>query len=170
MIRVHIVANSDSEADQQRKLAVRDAVTDYLRDAMTRVTSVDEAKHYIKEKLPVIEKIANDTLIRCGVEPSAVVTFCKEAFDIRQYPTFRLPSGIYEALRITIGAGKGKNWWCVAYPTLCVSATGEGFEDVAAGAGFSGGLTGALENRTGYQLRFFLLDCLGKAEKRLLGK
>ena len=95
-----------------------------------------------------------------------MVTLGKEVFDTRYYDTFTLPAGVYEALRITIGEGQGKNWWCVVFPTLCVPATSDGFEDVAAGAGFPDALTSALEGESGYELRFFLLDLLGKWQSR----
>ena len=91
-----------------------------------------------------------------------MATLDKEVFDTRYYDTFTLPAGVYEALRITIGEGEGKNWWCVGFPTLCLPATSEGFEDVAAGAGFPDTLTAALEGERGYRVRFILLDLLGK--------
>ena len=78
-----------------------------------------------------------------------------------------MPAGTYDALRITVGEGQGQNWWCVVFPQLCLPAVSEGFEDTAAGAGFSDSLTGALEGE--YQVRFFLLDCLGWLENFLFG-
>lgn len=164
VIRLHVVANSDSQEDQDIKLQVRDAVNDYLGELLANVTSVEEAKAYIQESLPKIQKVANEVLIRCGVEPDAVVTFCKETFGTRLYDTFRLPAGVYEALRVTIGEGEGQNWWCVAFPTLCVPATSEGFEDVAAGAGFPERLSDALQEQESCSIRFFLLDCMGRLE------
>ena len=164
VIRLHVVANSDAQEDQDIKLQVRDAVNGYLGELLANVTSVEEAKAYIQESLPKIQKVANEVLIRCGVEPDAVVTFCKETFGTRLYDTFRLPAGLYEALRITIGEGEGQNWWCVAFPTLCVPATSEGFEDVAAGAGFPERLSDALQEQESCSIRFFLLDCMGRLE------
>ena len=142
----------------------RDAVNDFLQETLADVTSAEEARAYIAENLPKIQTIANEVLVRCGVEPDAVATFCKENFGTRLYDTFRLPAGVYEALRITIGEGEGKNWWCVAFPTLCIPATSEGFEDVAAGAGFPDRLNEALMDRESYSIRFFLLDCMGRVE------
>ena len=164
VIRLHVVANSDSQEDQDIKLQVRDAVNDYLGELLADVTSVEEAKAHTQESLPKIQKVANEVLIRCGVEPDAVVTFCKETFGTRLYDTFRFPAGVYEALRVTIGEGEGQNWWCVAFPTLCVPATSEGFEDVAAGAGFPERLSDALQEQESCSIRFFLLDCMGRLE------
>jgi len=164
LIRLHVVADSDSEADQALKLRVRDAVTESLRDAMLEIGDVNQAKVYLQENLGKIEKIANDVLRAAGSEDAAVVTLAKEAFDTRYYDTFTLPAGVYEALRITIGEGEGHNWWCVVFPSLCVPATSDGFSDVAAGAGFPDALTAALEGEDGYEIRFILLDALGKLE------
>ena len=164
LIRLHVVANSDSEQDQSIKLQVRDAVVESLRSAMEDVADVEQAKAYLQENLPKLQKVANETLRALGCEDEAVVTLCREAFDTRFYDTFTLPAGVYEALRITIGAGEGKNWWCVVFPTFCVPATTEGFEEVAVGAGFPDSLNSALTGEEGYEVRFFLLDALGELE------
>lgn len=166
LIRLHVVANSDSEEDQAIKLRVRDAVVESLQEAMTQAGDMDRAKAYLQENLPKIQAIANEVLADAGVDADAVVTLTKEAFDTRYYDTFTLPAGVYEALRITIGEGEGKNWWCVAFPSLCMGATSEEFEDVAAGAGFNNTLTATLEGET-YEIRFFLLDKLGELENML---
>ena len=164
LIRLHVVAASDSEEDQAVKLQVRDAVIDSLSGAMSDLKDVDQAKAYLQENLPKIQQTANDCLHALGCKDSAIVTLEKELFDTRYYETFSLPAGIYEALRITIGEGAGKNWWCVVFPTLCVPATSDGFEDVSAGAGFPDTLTAALEGEQGYEIRFYLLDVLGRLE------
>lgn len=170
LIRLHVVANSDSEEDQQIKLQIRDVVVDSLREDLARVADVGEAKAYLQENLPKLQQLVEDTLEKAGFHGGAVVTLCKEAFDTRYYDTFTLPAGVYQALRITIGEGEGHNWWCVAFPTLCLPATTEGFEAEAAGAGFSNALTGALTGQEEYQIRFFLLDVLGKVENHWIQK
>lgn len=166
LIRLHIVASSDSPEDQEIKLQVRDAVMEGLRTAMEDVKDVEAAKAYLKENLPKISQIANEVLQTAGYNGTAVVTFCKETFNKRVYDTFTLPAGIYESLRIVIGEGDGKNWWCVVFPEFCIPAAGTEFEDVAAGAGFSEALTGALTGEQSYEIRFFLLDWLGKLENK----
>ena len=163
LIRFHVVANSDSTEDQTVKLKVRDAVLESVSEDLQKIGDVEEAKRYLREKLPHIRKVANDTLEAAGFPPDAAVSLCREAFDIRCYDTFTLPAGVYEALRITIGDGAGQNWWCVTFPGLCLSATSEGFEAEAAGAGFSDELTDSLTGED-YELRFFLLDALGRLE------
>lgn len=166
LIRLHVVANSDSEEDQAVKLRVRDAVVESLSDAMADISDIDEAKAYIRRNLPKIQRTANACLEKLGYEANAVATLKEEVFDTRYYDTFTLPAGIYESLRITIGKGEGKNWWCVVFPTLCLPTASEGFEDVAAGAGFPDSLTAALEGEAGYEIRFYLLDLLGKWQRR----
>ena len=167
VIRLHVIANSDSEEDQSIKLQVRDAVLNSLQSDLNKIADVNEARAYLQAKLPQIQAVANSVLKATGCDCEAVVTLCKEAFDPRYYDTFTLPAGIYEALRITIGEGEGHNWWCVAFPSLCLSATSEEFADKAAGAGFPDSLTGALDGEEKYEVRFFLLDALGELEKFL---
>lgn len=164
LIRLHVVANSDSAEDQQLKLQVRDAITARLETVMAELPDIDAARAYMQEHLPELEKIANEVLVSAGNGCRAVVTLAKEAFPAREYDTFTLPAGVYESLRVTIGSGEGKNWWCVVFPSLCISATADGFEDTAVSAGFSDSLAGALTGKQEYRVRFFVLDCFGWIE------
>ena len=162
LVRLHVVAASDSAEDQAIKLRVRDAVLESLRVSLNGVTDIEEAKAYIEANLPKIEAVANQVLAAAGCGDVATVSLQMEEFAARVYDTFSLPAGLYDALRITIGEGEGQNWWCVVFPSLCVPATSQGFEDVAAGAGFSEDLTGTLTGE--YEVRFLLLDLLGEIE------
>ena len=170
LIRLHVVANSDTAEDQAIKLQVRDAVVQYLQESMAEIGDVEEAKRYILENIQQIQTIANHVLSACGVNGDAMVTLGKECFDTRYYDTFRLPAGVYESLRISIGDAAGKNWWCVVFPSLCLPATSDGFEAVAAGAGFEDALLGALEGKEPYEVRFYLLDMLGKLENKFFAE
>lgn len=170
LIRLHVVADSDSAEDQAIKLQVRDAITRKLNTVMDDLSDMEAAKAYLQEHLPELEQVANDALRAAGNGCKAVVTLAKEAFPTREYDTFTLPAGIYESLRVTIGSGEGQNWWCVIFPSLCVSATTDGFEDTAAGAGFSDRLSGTLTGKQEYKVRFFLLDCFGWVENWIYGK
>lgn len=166
LIRLHVVANSDSDEDQAVKLRVRDAVLDSIRSDLKMVGDVNQAKAYLRENLPKIQAAANRTLEAAGVDAQAVVTLEKEAFDIRRYDTFSLPAGVYESLRIVIGEGAGRNWWCVAFPELCLGAAGTDFCETAQAAGMSQGLTESLTQED-CSIRFFLLDALGQLETKL---
>ena len=162
LIRLHVVANSDSEQDQNTKLRVRDAIVASLAEGMADIGDVQAAKDYLQENLTKIETVANQVLEAAGVDSRAVVTLCKETFDIRKYDSFTLPSGVYESLRVVIGEGQGKNWWCVTFPALCMSASSDAFEAAAKTAGMDDTLSQTLTG--GYQLRFYLLDALGRVE------
>lgn len=113
IIRLHVVANSDSDADQAVKLCVRDAV---LREAQRALSGASDAKQAILTDLPALEAAANAELRRQGSGDTACVSFRRELFPTRDYDTFSLPSGVYQSLRVTIGEGAGHNWWCVIFP------------------------------------------------------
>ena len=164
LIRLHVVANSDSDADQALKLQIKNAVVEYLEAAMADVTDVEAARAYIQQNLPKIRQTVNDALEKLGYEPTASVSFGEEVFGKRVYDTFSLPSGVYQSLRITLGEGAGRNWWCVAFPQLCLPATTEEFRDQAVSAGFSPELVSSLEGKESYEIRFYLLDLLGKLQ------
>ena len=166
LIRLHIVANSDSKEDQDIKLQVRDAVISSIQEDLAGVSDMDTARAYLQENLPKIREITIKTLKQAGVDSSCVVTLCREVFDTRHYDTFSLPAGVYESLRIIIGEGAGKNWWCVSFPALCVPGSKSGFQDAAVCAGFSETLSQTLSGED-YELRFFFLDVLGKVENIL---
>ena len=166
LIRLHVVANSDSDEDQAVKLRIRDAVLGSIRSDLKMVGDVNQAKAYLRENLPKIQAAANRTLEAAGVDAQAVVTLEKEAFDIRRYDTFSLPAGVYESLRIVIGEGAGRNWWCVAFPELCLGAASTDFCETAQAAGMSQNLTENLTQED-CSIRFFLLDALGQLETKL---
>ena len=165
LIRLHVVAASDSEEDQAIKLQVRDAVLASLQEGLENVKAIEAARAYIQAQLPKLESAANEVLAAAGCGDVATVRLQVEEFAARVYDTFSLPAGLYDSLRITIGEGEGRNWWCVTFPTLCMPATTEGFEAMAAGAGFSDELTGSLTGE--YEVRFYLLDLLGQLENFL---
>ena len=164
LVRLHVVAASDSQADQTVKMKVRDAVIDALQETVTQLPDVDSAKAYLNEQLPHLQAVAQTVLTEAGMDDSVSVELGQESFPTRHYDTFSLPAGVYESLKITIGEGEGKNWWCVVFPSLCLPATAEGFTDAAAGAGFPESLSGALQHDGSYEIRFFFLDCFGWLE------
>lgn len=125
VFRLHIIANSDSEADQSLKLAVRDAV---LRESEALFLGADTLEGAIltaRENIPLIEEIAKNTVRAEGYDYAVSVSVEDSFFDTRVYDDFTLPAGVYEALRIEIGKAQGKNWWCVLFPSICVGAAGD---------------------------------------------
>ena len=165
LIRLHVVAASDSGDDQAVKLQVRDAIIGAFQEELQNLQDMDQARDYLQENLPKIEGIANEVLAQAGFPDRATVSLCMEEFTTRVYDTFTLPAGLYESLRIVIGEGEGQNWWCVVFPSLCLPATTDGFEEVACGAGFSNTLTDTLEGE--HEIRFFFLDAIGSLENFL---
>lgn len=162
LVRLHVVGASNSEHDQAVKLSVRDAVLELVEPMLEGIEDAQDAKQYIGAHLRQIECCANEALAKLGETKTATVSFMKEAFPTREYDTFSLPAGIYDSLRVVIGEGEGKNWWCVVFPKMCY---GTALKQVTAGAGFSDTLTNTVTGE--YKLRFFLLDALGQAENFL---
>lgn len=170
LIRLHVKANSDTPEDQSLKMQVKDAVTEKLSAALENVVDVEQAESWLRENLGTIQTWAQDALERLGSTQQATVTLEKEAFPTRKYDTFSLPAGIYQALRITLGEGEGQNWWCVVFPSLCQSVTTADFQEAAQAAGFSERVTDTVtENGAAYEVRFWLLDFLGKVKNALRG-
>ena len=164
IIRLHVVANSDSEEDQKIKLSVKDAIVSQLDKKLPKDVDVNSAMEYLSNMLSDLETVANETLQTLGCQEKAKVSLMQERFGRRDYDTFSLPSGIYESLRVQIGEGEGKNWWCVIFPGLCVPSTSESFVDAAVTDGMNRGLADTLSREEGYEVRFFLLDLIGKIE------
>lgn len=163
VIRLHVVGNSNSAVDQSIKLQVRDAVVSYLNEPLSEMQNSNDAKMMIASKLDELALTVNQVLADVGCKDTATVTLCKERFDVRHYDTFSLPSGVYESLRVKIGEGNGKNWWCVVFPQLCFKASAKDMRAEAVSSGFSSGLTQTLTDPD-YKISFFLLDCIGKLE------
>ena len=164
ILRLHVVAASDSDADQAVKLQVRDAVLAEVEKLAAGANSAEEVKTILQDHLPLLEQTANQTLAAQGVDDRASVTVTREAFPVREYDTFTLPSGVYGSLRVTIGPGQGHNWWCVVFPGLCIPAASEEVDDAAAEAGLNDSLVGAITQEPEYEIRFFVLDLWGKIE------
>lgn len=118
-IRLRILANSDTEADQALKRKVRDAVNAQITLWVQDLTSMEKARTVIKAKLPTIQEIAERVVADQGSDQSVKVVFGKVQFPTKLYGQFLYPAGEYQAILITLGEGKGANWWCVLYPPLC---------------------------------------------------
>ena len=162
VIRLHVVADSDEAEAQRLKLRVRDRVTGYLSQQMGTVTDRREAERFLLSHLTQIREMAQEVLLQEGCEDVLEASLRWEKFPRRVYDTFSLPAGRYEALRITIGRGKGHNWWCVVFPALCIPASSRGFEDCAEASGMDETTIRTLEGKEGYEVRFGLLDLVGR--------
>ncbi len=119
VLRFHVLADSDSEEDQSVKRKVRDGVLDFLEEEMPETSGAEEAAQWVREHIDEIEEVSRGIVAAEGKDDpvSAAVTTCW--FPDRSYGDLTFPAGNYEALRIEIGSGRGHNWWCVLYPSLC---------------------------------------------------
>ncbi len=122
VMRIHILANSDSAADQSLKLAVRDRVLEACSRYYDGCSGKDEALDITRSHIGEIEAAAEREIRRRGFDYPVSARIVTDDFDTRFYGSFTMPAGRYDALRLTIGDGAGKNWWCVMYPSLCVGA------------------------------------------------
>ncbi len=122
VVRLHILANSDSPADQQVKLRVRDRILADVGGVFAGPQTQADAKETARQNLPAIESAARAALDEAGVDAPVRTELCRMYFTTRQYDDLMLPAGDYDAVRVTIGEGAGHNWWCVMYPPICVSA------------------------------------------------
>lgn len=123
LIRLHVVANSDSAEDQAVKLKVRDAIIEAMKDKLDGVSRPSQAEKIIQDNISYIEQLAANTLIKEGYHYGASAQMGNYSFPSKQYHNITLPAGNYNALRVTLGEGKGQNWWCVMFPPLCIIDT-----------------------------------------------
>lgn len=169
LIRLHVVANSDSAADQAQKLEVRDAVLAVAEPLLADVSDAQQARQTLLAQLDTLEQAANEVLR--GTGDTATVTLQREVFPLREYDSFSLPAGEYEALRVTIGAGEGQNWWCVVYPAICFTASAEELAEVAVSAGLTESEVAQLTGQTeGYVFRFQIFEYIRRIWDWLTGR
>lgn len=132
LIRLHVIANSDSPEDQQLKLKVRDVIISALNEEFEHIDDINVSRKFIKNNLGYIEELAKLEIKKNGKNYSVNAMFGKFPFPVKTYGYVTLPAGEYEALRVIIGSGKGANWWCVLFPPLCfVDGTHETTKDEA---------------------------------------
>lgn len=129
VLRLHIIANSDSDYDQNVKLKVRDEVLKLSDDMFADCKTLEDAKNVSQNNIDLIQSIANNTLSSLGYSEAATVAVAKEYFSTRIYDDFTLPAGIYDSIKIVIGNGEGHNWWCVMFPQVCLSGCTKDLED-----------------------------------------
>ena len=161
VVRLHVVGASDSAEDQAMKLRVRDAVLAHAAPLLEGAEDREEALDILAAHL--------EELAWAGAEVSgtAVTAAVEEDvwFPTKHYANFSLPAGRYTALKVTVGEGEGRNWWCVVYPSLCLGAVSE--ETVAEAGAFSEGQVALLTGESeGYAVKFRLLELWGELQKK----
>lgn len=128
VVRLHILANSDSQRDQNVKIQVRDALLNENTRLLSEGVSRENAYAYFSQSKDRLTEIANSTLHKAGFSYNAKITLEEEFYETRQYGALTFPAGEYLSLKVVLGEGEGHNWWCVMFPPMCVPAA----DDVSA--------------------------------------
>lgn len=163
VLRLHVIANSDSAEDQELKLKVRDALLLQGDEIFASGSTKESAEKAACKNLDKFLQTARKTVLENGKDYNVCVSVGKSSFPTRTYENITLPAGEYDALRVVIGEGKGKNWWCVMFPPLCLPAAEKKQElsDV-----LSDGGQALVESKPKYEIRFWLIEKLEKLRKK----
>lgn len=128
VLRMHVLANSDSINDQRLKIAVKNNILKSTRELFTDCDNLEESIEIAQSNTELIKASAQEVIKKYNKNYDVKVYVDNEFFDVREYKDFTLPSGNYNTIKIVIGEGKGKNWWCVMYPAVCISACSDDFD------------------------------------------
>lgn len=161
VLRMHILANSDSIADQSLKLEVRDNLLEHSEEIFGENISFEDFCEVSSENLGKIQSIAQETVYNAGYDYKVNVEETKMFFDERTYGDITMPQGEYNAIRVTIGEAEGHNWWCVMYPPLCLPIAEKVTDDKTVEEEFfTEKEQDIIENPKKYEVRFMLWDKL----------
>lgn len=167
MIRLHVIANSDTEQDQALKLQVRDKVLVEATAILEEADNMSQAAKKLEQALPTVERVTAQEIQEQGFDYPVTARLEETEFPTKDYDGFRLPSGEYLALRIVIGEGAGHNWWCVVFPPLCTTAATD-LEQTAIAAGLDReDLSLITEEDEGYVLKFRAVELWENLRQRL---
>ena len=156
-VRLHILANSNSDEDQALKLRIRDDILLEFSDMLSSYENSESAKYAILTKLDEIDDFAERKILEYGYSYSVEVTLTEEWYDTRSYENFTLPKGSYTSLRVIIGEGEGQNWWCVMFPPICLDIATENASGGDAVKKYSDNEF-TLISGNGYQAKFKILE------------
>ena len=164
VIRLHVIAESDSKEDQAVKLSVRDGVLSLVSERMEGIVTYDDAYALLSGMIPEIEAEAEKCGKVAGHNFDAQVVFAREEYPVRYYEDYMLPAGEYMSMRIILGEGEGKNWWCVLFPPLCRDAASKNDEEEFYAAGFTPEEYKIIKKDSGkkYKIRFRVLEILSE--------
>ena len=158
MIRLHVLANSDEQYDQELKLLVRDRVLTEATALLEESADMQDARTRLENALPQLEQTARQEIAAQGYDYTVSARLENTEFPLKEYDGFALPAGEYLALRVLIGKAEGQNWGCVVYPPLCTAAAAD-MEETAMSSGLGKGeLSLITEENTGYVLKFRSLE------------
>lgn len=161
VLRLHVLANSNSDEDQQLKLLVRESVLEQSEYVFAHSNNKDEALLSAKNNLEKIVSSAQQTVYENGYDYTVTGEVSKSYFPQKEYDNFTLPAGYYDAVRIKIGKAEGKNWWCVLFPEVCLSASAN------LGEALSSSSTDAVQNPQNYKVRFKVVEIISAAREKI---
>lgn len=170
VLRLHVVANSDSQEDQALKLLARDAVLAQASQILDGVSDRQQAEAALAPRLDELALAASDALAAAGCGDEVRVTLGDQWFPTKVYDGFSLPAGQYRALRVSIGEGAGQNWWCVVFPPLCLASVTEESVETAADGVLSEDQVALITGQDGgYVLKFRLIEWWQELLQKLEG-
>ena len=169
VIRLHVIANSDSPEDQALKLRVRDRVLARAQEILEQSADMEQAEQALTAALPELTREARETLAAEGCAQPVQARLEPAEFPTKDYDGFSLPAGKYLALRVIIGQGAGQNWWCVVFPPLCTAAACQWLDAGRAAGLEEDDLSLMAEEDAGYELRFRSVE-LWEMLRQWLGK
>lgn len=167
VVRLHVVANSDSQEDQALKYRVRDAILGRTTALLEASADRSQAEGLLRGQLLELERIAAEEIAAAGYDYPVTAQLTEADFPTREYESFTLPAGNYLALKVVIGEGKGQNWWCVVFPPLCTAAAAEVPASALAGGFSQDEVRLITEDREGYVLKFKTLEWLAELKEKL---
>lgn len=161
MIRLHVIADSDEQEEQELKLKVRDVILEKVTELTNGITDTEAALSVVEENIEELSSIGKKEVEKNGYNHSVTAEIGKEEYPEREYDGFKLPAGEYYSLKVKIGKAEGKNWWCVLFPPLCTTAAEERNE-VFVATGFTGEQyrTVTETENTKYKIKFKILEVL----------
>ncbi len=163
VIRLHVIANSDSEYDQALKLKVRDGILSTVEEVTRGCKSKDEAEKVLAENSDAIKDAAYEVLAENGSDLTVNIDIGQEKYPTREYGSVKLPAGKYCSVRVMLGEAEGKNWWCVLFPPLCTASATEPEEELLQ-VGFTPGQVEIITESSSprYKIKFKILEIIGK--------
>ena len=168
VIRLHVIANSDSQADQALKLRVRDRVLEQAQELYPEGATLDQARAILEDNLNLLAAAGRAAVEEEGADYPVTAQITQCWFPTKEYEDFALPAGEYTALRVVIGQGEGQNWWCVAFPPLCLGAASQSVDQAAQAGLFTQEQAGLITRENGgYVLKFKGMELLGELEELL---
>ncbi|MBO5106222.1 MAG: stage II sporulation protein R [Clostridia bacterium] len=164
ILRLHIIANSDSAEDQALKLKIRDELLKKSNGLFETAGNKEQAIKLVNENTDFLKEVAHEVLLKEGKNQPVSISVGKAYFDTRVYDNFTLPAGEYEAVRVLIGKAEGKNWWCVMFPSMCVPAAEKEHKLTEAVNEKSAEIA---ENAPRYEMRFKIIEWYEAVKNKL---